>query len=50
VKVLEVGLNKDRFETACDRAIVKLMSVDFRVENTFSKAKAVLLKSTFIHL
>ena len=47
VKVLEVGLNKDRFETACDRAIVKLMSVDFRVENTFSKAKAVLLKSTF---
>jgi len=46
VKILEVGLNKDRFETTCDKAIVKLMSVDFRVENTFSKTKSVLFKST----
>jgi hypothetical protein len=47
MKILEVGLNKDRFETACDKAIVKLMSVDFRVENTFSKARNILFKSTF---
>jgi uncharacterized protein YeeX (DUF496 family) len=46
VKILEVGLNKDKFETACDKAIVKLMSVDFRLENIFSKTKAVLLKSS----
>ena len=47
MKILEVGLNKDKFETSCDKAIVKLMSVDFRVENTFSKARNILSKSTF---
>jgi hypothetical protein len=47
MKIKEVGLNKDTFETACDKAIVKLMSVDFRVENTFSKARNILFKSTF---
>jgi len=46
MKILEIGLNKDKFETACDKAIVKLMSVDFRVESIFSKTKAVLLKSS----
>ena len=42
VKILELGSNKDKFETACDKAIVKLMSIDFRVENIFSRTKNVL--------
>lgn len=42
LKILELGCNKDKFETACDKAIVKLMSIDFRVENIFSKTRAVL--------
>jgi hypothetical protein len=42
VKILENGLNKDKFETTCDKAIIKLMNVDFRVESIFSKTKAVL--------
>jgi hypothetical protein len=42
IKMLEVGLNKDKFETACDKAIIKLMSIDFRIENIFSKTKNIL--------
>lgn len=43
VKLSELtGSNKDKFEMACDKAIVKLMSIDFRVENIFSKTRAVL--------
>ena len=42
VKILEVGLNKDKFETASDKAIIKLMNVDFRVESIFSKTRAIL--------
>jgi hypothetical protein len=40
----ESGLNKDQFETMCDKALIKLMDVDFRVENTFSKARNILFK------
>lgn len=42
VKLLEVGLNKDKFETASDKAILKLMSIDFRVESIFSKTRTIL--------
>jgi hypothetical protein len=43
VKLAELsGTNKDKFETSCDKAIVKLMTIDFRVENIFSKTKNVL--------
>jgi hypothetical protein len=42
VKILEPGLNKDKFETASDKAIIKLMNVDFRVESIFSKTRTIL--------
>ena len=42
IKILENGLNKDKFDTACDKVIIKLMNVDFRVESTFSKTKTIL--------
>jgi hypothetical protein len=42
IKILEAGSNKDKFETACDKAIIKLMSIDFRVENIYSKTKNIL--------
>ena len=34
--------HSDKFETAFDKANIKLMSVDFRVENMFSKMRGVL--------
>ena len=43
VKILEAGLKKDACETACDKAIVKLMNIDFRSESAFSKMKSMLL-------
>jgi hypothetical protein len=42
VKNLDVELNKDKFEMACDKATIKLMNVDFSVENIFSKTKYIL--------
>jgi len=42
VKILEVGLNKDKFDTACDKALIKLMNIDFRVESIFSKTRTIL--------
>ena len=42
LKFLEVGLNKEKFEMACDKAILKLMNVDFRVESIFSKTNSIL--------
>lgn len=42
VKLTEVGLNKDKFETACDKALLKLMTIDFRVESIFSKTRGIL--------
>ena len=42
IKLMEVGLNKDQFEMSCDKALLKLMSIDFRVESTFSKTKSIL--------
>jgi hypothetical protein len=47
VKVLEVGLNKDKFETTCDKATIKLMNIDFSVESIYSKTKGILFHSTF---
>lgn len=42
VKRAEIDINRDNFETACDKTNIKLMSVDFRVENMFSKMRGVL--------
>ena len=47
IKILEVGLNKDKFETTCDKATIKLMNIDFSVENIYSKTKGILFHSTF---
>jgi hypothetical protein len=44
VGIAESNLNKDQFETACDKALIKLMDVDFRVENMFSKVRNILFK------
>lgn len=32
----------DAFETACDKTIIKLMNVDFRMETTFSRARSMV--------
>ena len=42
IKILEVGLNKDKFETTCDKATIKLMNIDFSVENIYSKTRTIL--------
>jgi len=42
VKRAEIVGHSDKFETAFDKANIKLMSVDFRVENMFSKMRGVL--------
>jgi hypothetical protein len=42
VKLTEVGLNKDKFEMASDKALLKLMTIDFRVESIFSKTRCIL--------
>lgn len=41
-KRAEMGTHSDKFETAFDKANIKLMSVDFRVENMFSKMRGIL--------
>ena len=46
-KLLEIGLKKDSFETACDKAIIKLMTIDFRMESMFSKTRMVLHQLSF---
>ena len=42
VKRAEIVGHSDKFETAFDKTNIKLMSVDFRVENMFSKMRGVL--------
>jgi uncharacterized protein YeeX (DUF496 family) len=42
IQILHLGVNKDKFETACDKTIVKLMSIEFSIESMFSKARSVL--------
>jgi hypothetical protein len=37
--------NRDKFETACDKTNIKLMSVDFQVENMFSKMRGLVFNS-----
>jgi len=44
VGIHEVVMNKDQFETACDKAIVKLMGIDFRLENVFSKVRGMMFQ------
>jgi hypothetical protein len=42
IKRTQMIENKDKFENACDKTNIKLMSVDFRVENMFSKMRGIL--------
>jgi hypothetical protein len=42
IQILHLGVNKDKFETACDKTIIKLMSVEFSVESMFSKTRSIL--------
>jgi len=39
---LDSSDNKNKFDAACDKAIIKLMSVDFRVESAISKMRGLL--------
>jgi hypothetical protein len=36
------GGNNDAFEMNCDKSLMKLMSVDFNVESSFSKMKSIV--------
>lgn len=42
IKRADMGAHSDKFETAFDKTNIKLMNIDFRVENIFSKMRGII--------